>query len=372
MSTAENHDIAIVINDLGNGGTQRVFITIANAWAEQGRRICLITQATAETDFHHIDSRITRIVCDSIGNSNTVFEGAWNNIKRVADIRNAISNANAPITIAAITPLAILSIIASIGLSTRLIVAERNDPSRQSFGLIWNFLRRITYWKAHLITANSYGALDSLNRMVKSRKLAYLPNPLQPQKYFVPEPDRQPIILNVGRMYVQKAQVILIRAFANIANSNPEWRLAFAGTGPMMDELKGISGDLGVADRIDWLGAVPDLSGYYAKSSIFALPSHYEGMPNALLEAMWWGLPCIVSDASSGPLEVIQNKENGLVFPVDNVEALTEALLSLVEDRESRLHLGEAANRKSQDFEIGNVLKTWEEVLGLPETSRLA
>jgi glycosyltransferase involved in cell wall biosynthesis len=362
------HDVAMVINDLGNGGTQRVYSTIANEWAKNGRRVCIITRASPESDFHKIDSRVTRIVCQGIENSNSIPEAAWLNIKRIYSLRSAISEAAAPVTVAAIAPLAILSFLASIGLPTHLVLAERNDPSRQSFGRIWDFLRRIIYPRADLVTANSFGALKNLSKYVNSEKLEYLPNPVKIREVAASELDRQPVILNVGRMYKQKAQGTLLRAFAGLAPGMAEWRLAFAGTGPLRHELQALSEELGIADRVDWLGTVPDLSAHYANFSIFVLPSHHEGMPNALLEAMWSGMSCVISDASPGPLEVIEDKINGLVFPVDDVSALTGALSALMQDRDYREKLGSAAREKSQEFEITNVLKIWDRVLRLPAT----
>jgi GalNAc-alpha-(1->4)-GalNAc-alpha-(1->3)-diNAcBac-PP-undecaprenol alpha-1,4-N-acetyl-D-galactosaminyltransferase len=365
MPALIKHDIAMVISDMGNGGTQRVYATIANAWAKQGRRICIITQSSPESDFHKIDDRVTRISCNGLIASNSVFESIWRNLSRVLKLRQAISNSRAPITIAAVTPMAILSIIASIRIPTRIIVSERNDPARQSYGKVWDILRRIFYPRADLVTANSYGALRTLQKFMNPDRLEYLPNPLSEMVNQGPAPIRQPVILNVGRMYEQKAQGILLRAFAVVAPDFPEWRLAFAGTGPLANELKAKSEELGVADRVDWLGAIQTISGYYDSSSIFALPSHYEGMPNALLEAMRSKLPCIISDASPGPLEIIEDKVNGLVFPVDNVAELAKSLSSLIVNEELRSSLGEAAYEKSQDFAIVNVLVKWEKILGM-------
>jgi glycosyltransferase involved in cell wall biosynthesis len=366
------HDIAMVINDLGNGGTQRVYVRIANAWAEQGRRVCMITRSSPDTDFHKLDDRITRIVCSGIRASGSRLEGVWRNIARIHRLRKAIRQAKAPVTIAAVAPMAVLSVIASMGVDTRLVVAERNDPARQSYGKKWDLLRRLIYPRASLVTANSQGALKSLRRFIGPEKLGYLPNPLPALSPPSEIEIRQMVILNVGRMYKQKAQDVLIRAFAAIADLYPEWRMAFAGTGPKHEELMALSTKLGIADRIDWLGAVDDMSACYARYSIFALPSHYEGMPNALLEAMRSKLPCIVSNASPGPLEVIEHNKNGLVFPVDDIQALTRCLSTLIENTPLRLELGELAFEKSREFEIDDVLNIWDEVLGIPKANKAA
>ncbi len=359
------HDVVLIINDLNCGGTERVYATLANAWAEQERKVCVITQTTPDMDFHKLDPRVTRLVYHGKCDSSSLIEGLVQNLRRMRSLRSVIRQAAAPVAVPAVAPTAILVVIASWGLGTRVVVAERNDPARQSYGRIWDFLRRLIYRRADLVTANSRGALDSLSAFVPTEMLRYLPNPVVPPRLPEGLGPRRPVILNVARMYPHKAQKTLIDAFAAIADKHPSWRLAIAGEGPLEAELKQRAAQRGLADRVDWLGVIDNLGPVYAEASAFVLPSHNEGMPNALLEAMWAGLAVVVSDASPGPLEVVDYGNSGLVFPVDDVDALAQLLERIIGDADLRQQLGEAARERLGEFELDNVLRTWEAVLGL-------
>jgi glycosyltransferase involved in cell wall biosynthesis len=105
---------------------------------------------------------------------------------------------------------------------------------------------------------------------------------------------------------------------------------------------------------------------FMARASVFVLPSRFEGMPNALLEAMAAGLPVVVSDASPGPLEMVDPGVHGLVVPSENVEALAEALGRLMVDSELRERLGRAARQRLRSLDWDVVEPHWRSVLALP------
>jgi GalNAc-alpha-(1->4)-GalNAc-alpha-(1->3)-diNAcBac-PP-undecaprenol alpha-1,4-N-acetyl-D-galactosaminyltransferase len=358
-------DIALVIGDLGNGGTQRVFATLSNLWVEDGRKVCVITQSDPSSDFHRLDPRVRRLVFGRIEDSSGLLGGLFSNIARLFSLRRALRKADAGVTVAAVPPTAILAIVAGIGLRTRIVVAERNDPARQSFGRYWDFLRRILYRYAALVTANSKGALDSLRDFVPADRLAHLPNPLVSGCCTETGTPRQLTILNVGRLQRAKGQDVLIKAFALIAEDVPQWRLAIAGQGRLEGQLRQLAETHGVAGRIDWLGETTDIWKHYAAASIFALPSRHEGMPNALLEAMSAGLPAIITQASPGPLELVEDGVNGLVVPVDDPAALSEAMRKMIGDTSMRIRHGEAASERTKAFGLSVVSEQWERVLGL-------
>jgi GalNAc-alpha-(1->4)-GalNAc-alpha-(1->3)-diNAcBac-PP-undecaprenol alpha-1,4-N-acetyl-D-galactosaminyltransferase len=360
-----DNDITLIIGDMGNGGTQRVFATLANYWVEHGRKICLITQARPESDFHQLDPRVQRLVFGELGNSNGVFGGLFNNIARIFSLRRVLRQADARVTVAAVPPTAVLAVLAGIGLPTRIVVAERNDPARQSYGRYWDFLRRHLYPRAALVTANSQGALESLRAFVPNERLHHLPNPLVLNHAIDDDAPRQPIILNVGRLQRAKGQDVLIEAFAMIAGEFPQWRLAIAGQGRLEEPLRALVDARGITGQVDWLGESAEIWRHYAAASIFALPSRHEGMPNALLEAMGAGLPAVVTQASPGPLELVEDGVNGLVVPVDDPAALATALRTLIDDSALRARQGAAARERIRDFSIDIVSERWEQVLGL-------
>jgi GalNAc-alpha-(1->4)-GalNAc-alpha-(1->3)-diNAcBac-PP-undecaprenol alpha-1,4-N-acetyl-D-galactosaminyltransferase len=359
------HDISIVISDLHGGGTQRVIANLAKAWTDAGYRLCLISHAPAKEDFFALPDDVTRVVMGQSGDSNNIILAIWNNLKRLWALRTALRESDAPVVVSFIAANNILSILACIALGKRLVISERNDPARQSLGRIWDTLRKITYRYADLVTANSHGALDTMRAHVPKSKLRYVPNLLEPALGYENEVIREPEILNVGRLFPHKAQGVLIDAFAELAGKFPEWNLTIAGNGPLADELKEKVASLGLTNRITLPGSVKNVNELYARASVFVLPSNFEGTPNALLEAMQLKAAVIVSDASPGPLEVVEDNRTGLVFPVDNVAVLADKLSALIQDQGLREKLGDAAATKIREFQPAAVLSAWEEVIGI-------
>ena len=147
----------------------------------------------------------------------------------------------------------------------------------------------------------------------------------------------------------------------------PEWKLVIAGEGDDKEKLQEQASALKLMDHIDWVDWTPDIERYYQRAGIFVLPSRYEGTPNALLEAMSFGLPSIVSDGSPGPLEHIVDGENGLVVPVEDEKRLAEAILKLTESEELRNRLGAAARVTMEEFSQDAVHGEWMRVLDLPD-----
>ena len=137
---------------------------------------------------------------------------------------------------------------------------------------------------------------------------------------------------------------------------------------PERQALEAQAQRLGVANQIDFLGFHSDPASLMRKGGVFVLPSRYEGMPNALLEAMGFALPVVITDVSPGPLEVVTDGVEGLVVPGDDVEALKRAISRLINDPTLRLRLGEAGRKRLQSLEWPQVEAHWRSVLNLTTT----
>jgi len=364
-------DIAFVISHLGSGGAQRVLVTLANSWVRKRRKVSVITFAERDQDFFALDPAVKRIVIGDAGTSRSLPGRLIQNIRRIIALRKALQKADAKIIMSFIAATNVLVILAAFGLSSRVIISERNDPARQSFGWIWDSLRRLLYRYADLATANSQGAVETMRAYVPGQKLAVVPSPLVvPSRIILREKTRS-TILTVGRLTHQKACDVLLEAFARISSHAPDWRLAIVGDGDLAGTLRTQAHELGISDYVDWHGRVRDPFLYYTAADIFVLVSRYEGIPNALLEAMGCGLPVIVSDASPGPLEYVKHGITGLVVPVDNAPALLIALEWLINNPQLRCQLGEAARARVAECKLPTVLVIWEEVLGLTDSRHI-
>ena len=255
----------------------------------------------------------------------------------------------------------IITVAASKGLPSRIVISERNDPARQKLDKPWQDLRPIIYPLADVVTANSHGALESMESYCSKSQLQYARNPILFSQGM--NRIRTNSILFLGRLVPQKAPDILLEAFALFVKEYPDWTLQIVGDGPAENELVAQARDRGIADRVVFHGLVKDPAPLLNQSRIFALPSRFEGTPNALLEAMASGLACVVSDASPGPLRLIEHGTNGLVVKVDDPEDLATTLKSLARDPLLVEQFGKAAREGIKEFQIDRVAADWEDLL---------
>ena len=256
----------------------------------------------------------------------------------------------------------VITIGASAGMPHRTVISERNDPSREPFDAPWDDLREVVYPAADAVTANSHGALESMRAYCPARKLRYVPNPLVLPDCTA-EAQRTNGVLCLARLVPQKAPDVLIEAFARFHRGAPDWALHLAGDGPMAEALQARVRALGLAGQVTFHGLVEDPAPLLAGCRIFALPSRFEGTPNALLEAMAHRMACVVSDASPGPLRLITDGVNGLVVETDSVAALAAALERLARDEPLRRRLGMAAFDRVREFGLDRVGPIWDRIL---------
>jgi len=360
--------IALVVAHLGCGGTQRVVSVVANEWAAAGRDVTVVTLTRSPENFFALHPRVRRIIIDQVQGTSTPHTGLFANLHRVFALRRALRSIDAPFLMSFIAPTNVLLVLAAIGLGRRTVISERNNPRQQSFGPVWDGLRRWTYRWADVVTANSREALEALQKYVPDRKLAFLPNPIVLPTDDSTRPHRHPTVLSVGRLSSQKAHDVLIDAFAQLVEEQPSWRLVILGEGPERHTLERKIEELGIKNYVDLAGTVNDPSDAYRSADIFALASRHEGTPNALLEAMAYGLPPIVSNRGAGALELVADGDCGLVVAADDSAALQRALHRLMNEPSARCRLGKAAQARVANECLDRVLPIWDEVLGLQNT----
>ena len=246
-----------------------------------------------------------------------------------------------------------------------LVVSERNDLRKQQLPFPWPRFRRLLYRRADVLTANTTGVMESLVPLFQARHLALLPNPLPMP--VVPAAvgsagDRQGFV-TVARLVPQKGIDVLIRALAQTSGAAQDWTLTLVGDGPEREALERQVLQAGLEEKVHFLGFRSDPQTSLLQAGVFVLPSRYEGMPNALLEAMAVGLAVVVTDASPGPLEVVEAGVTGLVVPSDEPAALADALDRLAAQPQLRERLGAAARETLRQSDWPVVGPIWESLV---------
>ncbi|GJM17670.1 MAG: LPS N-acetylglucosaminyltransferase [Thermodesulfobacteriota bacterium] len=357
--------IAFLISDLGCGGAQRVLINVLNNIDLNQFKVVVVTLYDETTDFFKLPGNVERVIIGFTKEEKNIFKSIYFNLKRIFKIRKTLITYKVDYAMSFIGVMNILLVLAAIKLKLKVIISERNDPNKQSIGFPWDAFRKKIYPYADVVTANSHGALDTLSQYVLKKKLLYLPNPFPVvnTNTLIQKNASDSVIrlLAVGRLYPQKNYKVLLKALYECVRSTKlKYRLTILGDGPLYDELNEYCVQLGIDEIVTWKKSVVDTETYYLDSDLYLLPSSHEGMPNSLLEAMAYGLAVIVSDASEGPLEVVENNVTGAVVKVDSSEALADKIQFLSANREIRLKL--ASNAKNYIDENNNsmVMNVWE------------
>lgn len=367
-SPAGDRRVTMVIHALGGGGAERVFCSLANHWADTGRDVTVITLDTAETDVFRLDPRVRRMGLGLMQPSRSAWQQVSNTLKRVRGLRRAIHEAGASRVVSFTDKMNVLTLLASWGAPWQVVIAERSDPRRQSLGPVWEWLRRRTYPRCLAWVVQTEAVARSARGMAGQRPVVVIPNAVAPPVAAIRPPGQRPArIVGMGRLSPEKGFDVLVRAFARIAPWYPDWTLQILGTGPQRGPLEDLADSLGVHDNVCWAGWVDQPESALLESGVFVLPSRYEGFPNALLEAMACGLPCVASNCDSGPAEIIRDGVDGRLVPPEDVDALADALRQLVSDEAQRARLGRRAVEVTSRFSREAYFARWEEVLRLPD-----
>ncbi len=359
-SKPSSKSLVFVLGEITSGGAERVASHLMHYWVKQGWKITLIAANEAKDDFYEIPEEVERIVISTGGVSGNKVVGLMKNLPYIWQLRKAIKKSSAPNILSFLTRPNIHTILACMGLNRNVVISERNDTTREDHLWPWNKLRRELYNYADKVTANSEIALTGMKDYVDEEKLFMVPNPVNiPDQFATPSQSRK--MLNVGRLVPQKAQHLLIEALSLIKEeSRKGWTLNIFGDGELEENLKKLVEDRKLKGVVHFRGVVNDLSEFYQKAGMFVLPSIYEGTPNALLEAMSYGLPFIVSDAQTGVLDLIEDGENGFVFKSEDEVDLSEKIKLLMEDPERRDEMGSRARKSIEPFSIRNTHKSWD------------
>jgi glycosyltransferase involved in cell wall biosynthesis len=166
---------------------------------------------------------------------------------------------------------------------------------------------------------------------------------------------------SVARLYPQKNLSLLLRAFAKLS-TDQEWKAVLIGDGPERSSLLSLGRELGLTDRLIWLGARDDVEGWLAAMDIFVHTANFEGMPNAVMEAMAMKLP-VVASAVDGTRDLIEDGVSGYLVPSGNVDAFAERIGELMENPDRGRRLGETAHRDVlEHFGMARMIQAYDDL----------
>lgn len=357
--------IVLLISSLDLGGTERVASGLSNAWAGRGDDVTLIaTFSGGGKPFYEISPSVEIIyLADMVGVKNV---NVISYLERLHVLRRLLTEKAPDIIVSFLPNVNIATVLSSAFLKIPVIIGERSDPASYRRFDTLNLLRRLTYRHADMLTVQTEGVVSQVRKMYPGLKAVHVvPNALPQEVMLYQQRGGGPrkILLSLGRLSAEKQINKLLHAYSALAPSFQEWDLHIYGDGPERAALEGNIREAGLQDRAFLKGPTSEPWQVMADADAFALVSQYEGFPNALLEAMGIGLPCVAFDCPRGPREIMRNGEAGLLIALNDRDALVAALQKLMEDAPLRRTLGRRAREVvSSQYGLTAVLARWDQL----------
>lgn len=340
-----NESIALIIPSLHAGGMERVMSELANYFAQKSELEIHLVCLSKSKVFYSIDKSVILHEPDFLKKQWFVYS-----IKTLIYLRKTLNS---------IKPKAVLSfgetynsfvLLSALFLNLKIFVSDRSKPDKK-WGEIHEFLRRLLYPKAKGIISQTTYSKIFLQKETKHTNICVIPNPVDKEKFNGQK--RRKVILNVGRLISTKKIEILLEIFAQTTRG--DWNLWIVGDGPRRAQLEKKADQLGISLAVQFWGSQKEIADYYSQSAIFAFTSVSEGFPNALLEALASGLPCISFDCIAGPSDLIQDGLNGFLIPEMDTETYLAKLQLLMDDVDLRNKMGNQALETAKDYHISKI-----------------
>lgn len=318
--------IDIITRAMTTGGAERVIAQLANYFTEQNISCRIITTDNQEV-MYPLNEKVEVVAIGKKSNNKAI-----DRILRYKKIRSVIQKNKPNVVLTMPEDTGIYAILALIGTGIPVYVSERNNPWVMPNVKITRFLRKVAYPFAKGVIFQTEMAKSFFPKNIQ-KKGVVLQNPVDATR--IPEPcmgKRKKVFVAVGRLEPQKNFPLLINAFAKFCEDIDEYELIIYGEGSERENLENLINNLQLGGRVQLPGRDFDVLNKINDSAAFILSSDYEGMPNALIEAMCMGMPVISTDCpSGGPHELVNDGINGFLIPVNSEKSLVSAMLEITD-----------------------------------------
>ncbi len=372
-----NHALAVVLRAFEGGGAQRDMILLCNALAAKGIRIVILAL--------HVEGPLRPLLDPAI----RVVEVPGRQLRyAIPGLHRLIRDLAPTVVVSSEASLNLCTLVAVRTLSwasrPKLVLREVGSPSIALYRdphlqnrIAYRILRRAYAYADRIVTLTDGARRDlAENFAVPDRLIAVmLTNAVVPPAMvsriaqWDGEAGREDdLIVCIGRLSPEKDQRNLIRAVSLLPAAQP-WRLAIVGDGPERPALQALARDLGVADRIVFTGEVSDPFGFMMRARLAVCASVYEGLGNAIIEALACGTPVVSTDCPYGPSEILQGGRYGALTPVGDAPAMAAAISEALHTAPDRAALRARGLNYTAARAAERFLEIIAELRPLPETA---
>lgn len=355
--------IVFHLNCLERGGAERVVTNLSGQFAEHGYEVYIATEWQGE-DEYVIDSRVKRVHV-GLSDEQAKKDRASMFLARITNLRRFLKEVKPDIVIAFARKANYRALTATVGTKIPVLISVRINPIGYYDFLSDKIQIPILFRRAAGCVFQTPDQRDFFPEFIRKKSRIIL-NPINPKFIGNPIPvEREKAVVHSGRLVDFKNQLMLIRAFMIVHETHPDYVLKIFGPDSYdgtKEKLEALICEKQAGDYIKLMGGSDQLEKDMINGAVAAFSSDYEGMPNAMLEAMALGLPVVATDCPpGGPRMVITNEENGLLVPVGDEKALAAAMNRLIENKKLAQKLGENAARIGERAGAETIFREWED-----------
>ena len=336
---------------------------VANGLIQLGHQVAMVTDYSTATEYP-LNPAVKRTVLDGVFTGATSKGRFARTLRRIRTLRSICKTEHADVVISFMRDSNFRAILATRFLKTKNLISVRIDPKIGYKSKKTALIAKMLYPFADGCVFQTQEAQAWFSTSIQKKSRIIL-NPISPSFLSVQgNPLSEKRVVACGRLGAQKRFDLLINAFAKIACKHPEFVLEIYGTGDKEQELREQIRRLNKDAQIRLMGRCEDVPNAIKDASAFVLSSDFEGLPNALMEAMALGLPVISTDCGGGGARaLIEDGLDGWIVPCGDVQALANAMDACLSDPEEAKHRGNAAGEKAKGFSAERVVAQWEAYL---------
>ena len=357
--------IVFHLNCLEQGGAERVVSNLANQFAKEDYHVIIATEWYGENEFQ-IDSKVRRVHV-GLREGDEKKHHLIQYLLRVKYLRDFLRKEKPDILIPFARKALYRGLMAAYFMKLPVLISIRTDPVGHYDERSDKIQIPILFPRADGCVFQTEGAREFFAPRLQHNSRIIL-NPIHEKYMGVPSPVRRTkTVVQSGRLVDFKNQPMLIRAFVKVHEKHPDYNLKIYG-GDSFDGTKEILEKLieenKAQDYIHLMGASDSLEKDLADAALFAFTSDWEGLPNALMEAMALGLPIVATDCPcGGPRTIMTNEVDGLLIPIKDEQALVDGINRLIEDPELAERLGREARKIADKANGQAVYKQWRDYI---------
>lgn len=351
--------VAFCLGSLNKGGAERVVCNLSNYLVDEGIEVIIIVTKLSNIEYYLKDNIKVFSLDESKKNS-----GIIGNIYRMNKISKIIKENNVNVILGFLQePIARLLFMKPFYKSMKkipLIISMRIDP-KTAFNTLKRKLSLLLYNKADGYVFQTLEAQAFFNKEIQQKSVV-IANSIDPHFFEIELKNikRTNRIVSVGRITSQKNYPLLIEAFSEISKQHPEFTLEIYGDGPLKEKLERQIMDNNLEEKIKLMGNVKKIEDKICNATMFVITSDYEGMSNALMEAMALGLPSISTDsAGGGAATLIDSGKNGILIPVQSKDELVKNMNYLINDSDVRKNISIESRRSMLKYKPEIINKLW-------------